>query len=520
MIPVKGIRPDEDAGRHSNRRPAICHGRLLNWPWASFLVGILIISLSGCTGTPLQTAATPNPAVELTPCQVASPGATSGLDASCGRLEVAEDPSLGNTAAAGRKISLYFAVRPASDKNPEPDPLFFIPGGPGEAATQSFPQVALAFRKINQKHDIVLLDQRGTGSSHPLLCPDETSAPGSEPVQALVEKCLAGLDADPRFYTTSAAVSDLEQARQALGYTQINLYGASYGTRVALAYLRQYPDRVRTVILDGVDPPNWTLGPLSARNAQRAIDRLFDRCVHSPDCGQSFPDLPSHFQAVLQRLEEAPIQVQIPDPDTGAFRSIQMDRQAYADTIFSLSYTAETATLIPLLIDTTYRQQDYSLVARQKLLLEGQIGESISSGMRFSVICTEDQPFFDQEPASTGYLGNSFTPSFQAICSVWPHDPAPPEFKNPVVSSVPVLLISGENDPVTPPSNAELAARTLENSTQLVVPGQGHINIFRGCVPNLAAAFVETGDPSQLNPQCAQDIQPLPFFINFSGPAP
>lgn len=190
------------------------------------------------------------------------------MDAECGTLMVYEN----RAAAAGRKIDLNIMVLPAINRSANPDPLFFIPGGPGEAAVKSFAAIAPAFNRINQKRDIVLVDQRGTGKSHPLSCltndsTNTNTATGSQ-LKAELDKCLAQEDADPRFYTTSIAMDDLDEVRQALGYDKINLYGGSYGTRAALVYMRQYPDQVRAAILDGVDPPNWSLGPDISSNAR------------------------------------------------------------------------------------------------------------------------------------------------------------------------------------------------------------------------------------------------------------
>jgi len=188
---------------------------------------------------------------------LAAPGSDIQIDARCGTLMVFENPE----TQTGRQIGLHIVVLPAVSRSPAPNPLFFLTGGPGQAATESFLSLQAAFQDINRERDIVLVDQRGTGQSHPLRCefPEETDFDENTDIQPFLEDCLSELDADPALYTTSIAMQDLDQVREALGYETINLYGVSYGTRAALTYLRLYPERVRTMILDGVvaQPLPW-----------------------------------------------------------------------------------------------------------------------------------------------------------------------------------------------------------------------------------------------------------------------
>jgi pimeloyl-ACP methyl ester carboxylesterase len=230
-------------------------------------------------------------------------------------------------------------------RNPAPDPLFFIPGGPGEAATESFLVLSSAFEHIRQKRDIVLVDQRGTGGSNPLRCPEtedtqDSSQPedlGEAAIRQSLQACLAGLEGNPALYTTAQAVEDLEQVRSSMGYEQIDLYGASYGTRVALAYLRQYPSRVRTVILDGVAPPNWTLGVTVSQDAQRALDMIFQRCADDPQCNRTFPDLPARFGTLLQTLKKGPVQLTLANPVSGEIEDFTLTYDFFAN-----AYTSDT----------------------------------------------------------------------------------------------------------------------------------------------------------------------------------
>ncbi len=484
-------------------------------------IGLVVFSLLvGACVAPGATISTTSPSIALSSCSLIEAGGQGQLDAKCGTLSVYEN----RAAAAGRKIDLNVVVVPAINRSANPDPLFFIPGGPGEAAVESFAGIAPAFRRINQKRDIVLVDQRGTGKSHPLTCLTADNADPSinsqAQIKAELEKCLANEDADPRFYTTAIAMDDLNEVRQALGYDKINLYGGSYGTWAALAYMRQYPEHVRAVILDGVAPPNWTLGPDIARNAQRALDIIFNRCAQDKACSQAFPDAPAEFQSLLGSLSQKSIQLNFPDPISGEPYTLTMTSDFFANTIFNMSYAPETAALLPLLIDAAYRHNDLALIAAQGVSSSEQVSSLISDGMRFSVVCAEDEPYFDTNTPQTGYMASSFMKTFQEICATWPRGDIPANFKDPVSSNAPVLILSGEADPVTPPENGALAAQTLPNSLQIVTPGLGHINIYRGCVTDIATTFIDTASVKGLSITCVKAIAPMPFFISFAGPQP
>jgi pimeloyl-ACP methyl ester carboxylesterase len=493
-------------------------------PWRSLGALLLALSLVACAApTASPTPAPSNPGLALADCHLSAEGLEARLAAECGVLAVPENPA----DPAGRQIDLRVAVLRARGRNPAPDPLFFLTGGPGQAATESYLQLDRAFFEINRQRDVVLVDQRGTGQSNPLDCPqpdDPLAVDTLEEVAAAAGECAANLDADLRFYTTAVAMDDLDQVRAALGYQQINLYGVSYGTRAALAYLRQYPARVRTVILDGVVPPEEALGLDVARDAQRALDLIFDRCAAEPHCATAFPNLRADFAALAARLDAAPVPVTVADPLTGQPISFDYTYDSFAGTVRLLSYAPETVALLPLLIHTAQARDDLSLLAAQSLLVGGQLAESLSQGMGHSVLCSEDARLIDPAQAERlnagTYLRNAQTDQLLAACRAWPRGELPPGFHDPVTAAVPVLLLSGEADPVTPPENGEQVAAALPNSLHLVAPGQGHNVILRGCLPRLAAEFVESASVAALDPACVSEIEPMPFFLDFTGPAP
>jgi pimeloyl-ACP methyl ester carboxylesterase len=460
--------------------------------------------------------------VRLQSCQLGAAGTPRRVSAECGRVAVPEN----REEPDGRSIELFVAIVRSRAKHPAPDPLVFLAGGPGQAASESFVPLAPAFSRIRSQRDVVLVDQRGTGRSNPLDCDLPAGAAlREESGSAIAQRCLASLDTDPRHYATPVAVRDLEAVREALGAERLNLYGVSYGTRVALAYLRRHPDRVRSAILDGVVPADVALGPDTEQDARRALDALFARCQRDPGCAKAFPDVRASFDALSARLEREPATLRLRDPTSGQPTTLRLTRERFAAAVRLLSYAPETAALLPLLIETGSRGGDLAPLAAQSLLLEQEVAQTFSEGMQYAVVCSEDLPFAQPEAASGEASDASALRSrpfrrLAEICAHWPRATLPPGFRDPVVSDAPVLLLSGEADPVTPPRRGEHAAATLNNGLHLVAPGQGHLVATRGCVPKLMSAFVEAGSVSDLDATCVSDLEPAPFFLGMSGPGP
>ncbi|MGE5625517.1 MAG: alpha/beta hydrolase [Bacillota bacterium] len=456
-------------------------------------------------------------------CQIGGADSSVHLQARCTSLTVPEN----RAHPEGRKINLHIAVLKARASEAKTDPLFFIAGGPGQASTEAFVQEAGAFDTLRDSRDIVLVDQRGTGGSNRLDCP---APPAGADVYSDAEiakaaaDCLKALKGDPRFYTTSVAVEDLDAVRAYLGYPTVNLYGISYGTRVALQYLREFPGNTRSVVLDGVVPADLTLGPGVSLDAERALKLIFTRCGQDAACRQAFPDPAGDFLRLETDLKAHPAAVTLRDPLTGEPRSETLSWDKLAGAVRLMSYQSETASLLPLLVHQA-AQRDYAPLMGTALMFTGEIESGFAEGMGSAVVCTEDAPFYTDDPATQAalrdtYLGAMNVELMVKSCREWPKGVIAPDFKQPVKSGRPVLLLSGEDDPVTPPANAARAAKTLSNSLSLVVPGQGHGNVFRGCVPWIVADFVETASVKGLNTACVKKIKPFPFFINFSGPTP
>jgi len=461
----------------------------------------------------------------LDDCRISAGAGFPGLKAQCGILVRPLDPARPDAGV----IELRVAVVPALTLEPLPDPLVPIAGGPGQSSIEFYAAYAHAFEQIRRNRDIVLLDQRGTGSSAALDCRmDEDVLKAQYSREEIIEdaqKCLDALPYDPRFFTTSVAVTDLEAAREALGYPKLNIYGVSYGTRVAQHFARRYPAATRTVILDGVVPPQLALGPDIATEAQRALDAIFNRCARSADCNARFPDVAEGFARVRGALAEHPVTVEIPDPVTWKVESIPFGHEQLAGALRILSYHPNTVALMPLLVHEA-AGGNYRPLASQFLLAARSMLDALSIGMHNAVMCTEDAPFFgqvdyDRAALEATYMGAVQLDGIEAICSVWPRGVLDDDLRNPLASDLPVLLLSGDADPITPPRFAKMAAVGLSNSRSLTGVDQGHGQAGRTCIPEIMAQFVESASIANLDENCLEERQfAMPFFLDYTGPSP
>jgi len=456
-------------------------------------------------------------------CRLEAPRLPAAL-AWCGELVVPENPG----APDGERLALFVARVPALTGTPKPDPLVLLAGGPGQSAVDLYLQLRRAFEAVRREREILLLDQRGTGrSADGFRCElTDTAAFDSTAIDELADAtraCLDELERDPRFFTTEQAVDDLEALRAAVGAEQWNLYGVSYGTRVAQRYAARYPTRVRTMVLDGVVPASLALGPAIAPDAQAALDGLFARCAADADCAARYPDLAHRFAVLRMRLESGPVSIEMRNSRTGQLESRLFTATDLAGVVRLMSYTSPTASLLPLAIDSAY-DGDYTMLAAQAELLTSDLSTAMNMPMHNSVICTEDVPFYPADAARAGegtYLGRSVVEALETICRVWPTNPAPADIKEPLRFDGPVLVLSGELDPVTPPRYAnEAIAAGLRRATHVIVPGQGHGIAGVGCASRVIAAFIEGASPDALDTRCLAAEPPMPFFLSAIGPAP
>ena len=459
--------------------------------------------------------------LEFTDCELAQPGTGATMRAQCATLDVPEDPA----RPEGRKIGLKVALAASRAAEPADDVVIFFAGGPGQSATESYASVAGGFSRLRDKRHLVFMDQRGTGGSNRLSCQFPEGLDASQtPTEALqvqmAKDCLSSLDADVSQYTTTVAASDVEALRQALGSPKLNLYGGSYGTRMAQEYARQHPEAVRSIILDGVVPPGLVLGSEHAINLEAALKQILGQCAGQPACSKTFGDPFATLHALLDQARDAPATVAMRDPVSHAARDVRLDEGTVALIARLFAYAPETAALLPLLLDEAAKGRPQSLLAQASLVFDSLTG-AINHGMQLSVICAEDAPRMQARPEDGELvLGDSLVSVTLNQCSVWPRGPVSKDFHQPLSTDIPTLLLSGEFDPVTPPRYAEQVLASLGNARHLVGKGQGHILLARGCTPRLAAEFVDKLDPKGLDAKCLEPLGSTPFFINYNGAEP
>jgi pimeloyl-ACP methyl ester carboxylesterase len=477
--------------------------------------------LAGCGADQAPSASRAPTALQFDPCTLASTGLPYTVSARCTTVEVPED----RARPGGRTLQLAVAVVPATARRARPDPVFMLAGGPGQSARESFPSVAGAFRDVLRERDVVLVDQRGTGASNPLACRDvagenaftEGDDGDIDAARRFAEKCLAELDGDPRFYTTSEAVRDLDDVRKAIGAAQLNLVGISYGTRVAQEYLRRFPERARTVVLDSIVPPELALGSEHARNLDAALEQQFARCEGDALCASRFGAPMAKLRELLERARTSPARVEFRHPLTHELLEEPLTAEAIAGVARLYAYVPQFAAMLPMSLAEAAAGRPQTLLA-QRHMIESLVGEQIMHGMQLSVGCSEDADFLETNPAdATTVMGTGFIESILAQCAVWPRGARPADFHEPVRSDVPVLLMSGEFDPVTPPRYGEQVLRTLPNGRHLVARGQGHNVMTAGCLPRLMARFVATADARGLDAGCMDQLVYTPPFTGAYG---
>lgn len=460
----------------------------------------------------------------LTPCELTAGGGRLSANALCGSLSVPEDPA----QPEGRLLELAYAVIPARAARSRPDPVFFLAGGPGQSARETAAFMRLALRDINRQRDLIFLDQRGTGGSNALECSFEGQEqswldPSQEQIIEQLFECKQGWDADLRFYTSTHAARDLEALRAHYGFEQINLIGGSYGTRMAQVYLRMFPDRVRSVVLDAVVPTRLHLGAEHGLKLDLALNRIVAACAGDAYCDATFPELQEAFESLRASFpdhEDGPI-IAVTHPRTGSAVDLRFTRTTLGTALRFLSYGPQSQMMIPYLIHEAATTGNPARIASQALIVTDQMADMIAVGLNFAVGCSEDWPGWPAVPGNEDtLLGNSMRELYDAVCADWPRGAVPEDFHQPFDSAVPMLILSGELDPVTPPEYGDEAQAQFSNSLHLVARGRGHIVLSQRCISGIAAEFVATASVEDLNIECMDQLGPEPFFLNLLGPAP
>lgn len=483
----------------------------------SFWTAIIILAAtigSAAAATPEPSAAPQRRHVELKPC---SPKELEA-EAQCATYDVLED----RAARSGRRIPLKIVVLPAlQQEKREPDPLFILAGGPGQAATENAKFFARVFAQVRRNRDIVMVDQRGTGESNGLDCDLYGSTVQGHlrdlfPLES-IRTCLEQWKtrADLRFYTTDIAMADLDEAREAMGYERINLFGTSYGTRAAQVFMRQYPDRVRSVIMKGVTPIGIPLTAPMAKDAQRAFDILCEDCAADPPCHAAFPNLKAEFKTVFERLERG-VHFDLPDA-TGKKERMKISRAAIGPTIRSLLQSIDSAATVPMLIHEAFKG-DYAPLANAALTIRRSFPKGVSIGMFLTVAAIEDVAVSDAKAiareSEETFLRDDYFKLLQRAAEILPRKKMPAEYHAPVLSEIPALLISGFLDSATPPGGAEEVARHLPNSLHVVIRYGSHsYGGLSPCVDNIMADFIASGSIKGINSDCVKQVRRPPFVV-------
>ena len=488
----------------------------------------IVIAVAGLVGLAAPAAADqPMAKIELAPCRLEHPFRMLALTAECGTFTTLENPDAPN----GRKIDLFVARVPAISFNKKPDPLFLIAGGPGTSAVDLYTSSAGPFDRVRRERDIILLDQRGTGRSHRLDCDygHENLFDRVEDVDVVREniKCRDQLTkkADLRFYTTSIAVRDLDAVRAALGYQRINLFGNSYGTRVAQHYARRYPQATRTLILDGVVDPQVVLGPAIAIDAERALERILERCTRDPACAKAFANPSADYHALRARLTAKPVPTMVSDAATGKPIHFDFTVRHLSAVLRFASYNDDQAALLPLSLFMAAHEDNFTPMASQFRVFANSLEASFAYGMHNSVACSEDTPLIDASKLDltalqATHMGAEQVEQMIEGCKEWPRGVVDADLHSPLKSPAAALLLSGADDPVTPPEYAAAAQRGFADSKHVIVPGHGHGQFGAPCVDRVMATFIDAGTAKDLDASCTGKLKPMPFFITLAGPSP
>ena len=460
------------------------------------------------------------PILALTTCPVQGyPG-----NAKCGTYEVYEN----RATKTGRKITLKIVLLQATSDKREPDPFVYFAGGPGSAATEDASGFAQAFPRILEHRDMLFVDQRGTGGSHPLDCKFYDSADLQSYLGAFfplddVRKCRQELEAnsDLKLYVTTIAADDMDEVRDVLGYERINLFGGSYGTRAALTYLKRHPTHVRTAVLQGVSPTDHFMPSDFPVQTERALQGVLSECLADKACSEAFPNIKEESKSVLAQLIKGPVEVEVQKPNSSAHVKVKLSRDLAAEAVRYMLYNPVAAARVPLVLHLA-AQGNYVPLAQTAIRYRANLVSSGSNGMYLSITCAEDLPWIKpgegERMAENTFLGDYRLRQQREACTLWPRADIERDYQQPVKSDVPVLILTGEWDPVTPPANGDRVAKNLTNSLHVVVPHGAHgLGGLEGmdCLDHLIVDFIERGTVKGLDTGCVQNIHRKVFPVKF-----
>lgn len=449
------------------------------------------------------------------------------LAATCGTYSVYEN----RAAASGRKISLKFIVIKAAHDSKRA--IAWNPGGPGASSTAFADSIADGgvsgeLLTLRDRYDILLVDNRGTGGSAPQQC---DLSPADRPAlyfrqifpDELVKSCRSRLarEADLSLYTTSIAANDLNDLRSALGYPKLVLDGSSYGTRLYLVYARRHPESVESIVLDGVAPPHFLIVPLEdSIGAADAMSRVIAECKADVKCNASFPSFGPHFNALVRRFDRATVTVPLENPKTKRVTMLRLSKEVFADRLRQLLYYPTSAAYTPFIVERAYRG-DYAPLATMIDVVTRGFAGLLAEGLNLSVTCAEDIPFITKSDvvrtSANSFEGDLRVRAQQRACRIWRVRPVAAGFLDPVRSDAPILMISGSDDPTSPPAFAEQALPYLQNARILLIKNAGHATETK-CGDALIVGFVRAKTAKGLDlTRCGEAYHRPAFATSMSG---
>lgn len=443
----------------------------------------------------------------------------AGGTVECGLLHVPENRHAGTS----RTIALPVAIFHSTSKHPAPDPVLFLPGGPGGSAMAD--PLRASHNPFLAERDYILLEPRGAAFAQPALqCPRINDLEGriaaghlrgAAAQTAFVDAATAcrkrlvadGIDLDG--YTSSETAQDIEDLRRLLGYRQWNLFGLSYGTRLALTVLREHPHSVRSLLLDSVLPAHVDFDESATANLRRALDAVFDGCAVDTACSRAYPHLHRDFAELVTQADRQPLPM--PDVLGSDDKPVTVRGAEVVAALYGALHRPDMIARIPTIIEHGLHGDTSELAA---LVKSDQGRSSFAWGLRLSIWCSEEMPFEDpgrveaQTAPAWGLGGVDERTTSPAVCRAWHVPPAPDRANAPVTSDTSVLALSGAFDPDTPPSWARSLIRHMPHARVIEFPDRSHAAGFTACGARIEPAFFH--DPAA----------PLPTDCALQAPAP
>lgn len=436
----------------------------------------------------------------------------------CGKLEVPE-----NYQKPDRdKISINFAVLPAIDNSENKTPLMFLAGGPGQAAVELATGLNRIFREVRKTRDIILVDQRGTGESNALSCdledeedvykllPEELSTKN-------IARCISQFKGDVSQYNSENAIRDFDAVREALGHDKLNIYGGSYGTRAGLVYMRMFPQSLESVVLDSVGPIEVPIG-MFGRSGARAFNFILENCKNNESCHKAFPNLEKEFQQVKARLAKQPASLNIQHPRLGTPTTFVVNSAKFTGHLRMQLYSMRGRSMVPLVIHQAYLGNYQPLLG---LIASSEGDQLVYTGLLFNIVCNEDMPRVSAQvkadDADNNFDGADSYLAFTTICPLFPQYRPDEDFYQSITVDIPTLILSGNLDPVTPPSNGEYSAATLPNSHHIIVENASHTVAMSTCANDIVNEFLTKKDAKALDESCLDDIPEETFMTSVNG---